>query len=320
MASLASCQPHRQDQVTIDGSPSDAQPEYVPPITDVLVTASAIWWTYGTEACSLEFGCIYGVSTLSYQEVPEGGIWVTDRSPAGAMAIAGDEDGVFIVTGTSHEERYLKRVDSAALSIPRPWTQGPAIDETHVYWAEQPTLYGAFALRKASRTGNGTDAVTIASGFETFIVRLVTFGDHVWGFDRLGRLFRVPKTGGAVEDVSTDVISINVGLSGLYVGRLNSSFNAPSSEIGRLDTNAAYTKVLDVDVDKAPQFLVADDRDIFWSGAGANALESIIYRAPVAGGPAETVATQHHRGYAFGLTPDRVLFDFTPEGYQVRPR
>lgn len=148
----------------------------------------------------------------------------------------------------------------------------------------------------------------------------MTFGEYVWGFDRLGTLFRVPKGGGAVEALSTNVISLDVGASALYVGRLDSSFDAPSSEIGRLDEAAAYTKVLDVDVDKAPQFLVVDAQDVFWSGPGTTALENVIYRASVSGGPTAVVGAQHHRGFAFGITAERVLFDFTPEGYQTLAR
>jgi hypothetical protein len=315
---LFACSTPERADVPPDGAPTDPDAysgdSEIRPVTGVLVRADGVRWTYGLEACSLDFGCFYSDQTVLWWEQAIGATWIIDHSRAGAMSIVGDDQDVFIVTGPSHDERYVKSLSRGALSIPRPWTQGPAIDDTYVYWAERSLDNGGYSLRRATRVGDGSDAETIASMFSN-VTQLAVYADYVWGFDLSGSLFRAPANGGSIETMSTKVLAMAVAPSGLIISRGTTG----NSELGSFDATGTY-RVL-TPLEPAALYIRADDRDVFWTSASPPDYEErTIHRMPIGGGPIATVATGMKHREAFGITADQVLFDFTPDGFKTAPR
>jgi len=307
-----------EEETSTDATLPDAAPEQVRPVTDVFVApAGAVYWSYGLEVCSLEFGCWYGGPTVSMREASTPATWVIDDSGAGAMQLAGDDKGVFIVTGVTHEERYVKELGGPALSIPRPRTRGPAIDGTYVYWAERESIVaGVYMLRRATRTGDGSDVVTIASLPDVDKITLYT--GYIWGFQSDGDLFRVPSAGGPVEIVMPHVFLMNVTTIGLVIGRSWWMNNQAFAELGVIDASGAYTALHPLDPAGAVRYVVADERDLVWTSGSEP--DITVFRKSLTTDAIDVIASQVRHGNAIALTPDRILYDFTPEGFKTFTR
>ena len=316
---LVACSSPKREDVTVDAPlpTPDAYVDQVRPVTGVLVDSRGVTWTYGTDVCNHEGICWYGGPTATWYENAVDHTWIVDNSAAGAMTIAGDDHDAFIVTGTTHEERYVRRLRGGALSIPRPWTQGPALDGTYVYWAEQAAIGTPYTVRRASRAGDGSDGASLAT-VSSYVQQLVVYAGYVWLRNGSGTLMRVPTAGGASEDIASGITAMTVTPGGLVVARGGLAGNQPYAEVGIFDAMAAYRAVAQLPPPYEVRHLAADDRDIYLSNGSTNALT--IYRVPVAGGSIETVATDVPHGYAIAITTDKLLYDFTPSGFKTIAR
>lgn len=303
--------------------PADAAAGEVLPdrqVNNVIVGQTLTFWSHGQFICSLEFGCPTGPTiTAFHSPLKAVSTWVDGG--VGTWQIAGSEAELFYVNGTDNQAMYLQRIGgagTAALSIPRPNLMGPAVDDASVYWAEGNESQVGYAIRRASRGGDGTDAATLA--MSSWGTERLTYADgHLWWIE-LGTswLTRVPVTGGTPQRVLDNVIAMTASDDVVYVGR--STYDGTGgywlTEIGRLSADVPYSVVAShVPAGGAPRYLVADSDLVFWSTWDGN-----LYFAPQAGGGVGTIAADDKAGFAFAVLPDRFLVEFSRYGFRTITR
>lgn len=302
-------------------APLDAAIEpYERTVNAVLVAGEDVFWSHGRFACALEYPCpLEGASVTTWRRSSnratvryEGGI--------GARSIVGDATERFFVTGLDLESTYVVRDRGIpiGLSIPRPKTIGPALDATHVYWADRAIDQADYTLRRATRDGDGSDASVVAADvpMDGDSSDFVVASGHVWWL-ALGKLRRVPVTGGPVADVAPALAGPRVLAAAGDAVYVASRTQATGVEIGRVDADGAYTVLAQHVTPDAhvPRFLVATDDALYWSLRDGN-----IYRAPLAGGTVETIAAGDRLGHAFAVLPDQILVELTGDSFRAIPR
>jgi hypothetical protein len=258
-------------------------------------------------------------------------------TPSAATTLEKSEEGIRIV-GDDSEVFYSARAGASgwvvtrlrvgagqypqALCIPRSEVSALAVDATYVYWFEVP-VGGPSAIRRASRAGDGSDVITLATDILR-PYRLTIFGGYVF-FDQdklvSGQLHsvvdRVPITGGTPAQVTNDmdwgIIAVNSSV--MYV-----SYPAGTAQLypRRIVTMIADGTIQQTLVDNLPQYYapgyttVLDRDELFWNGSGT------LFRLPVSGGTPTPMGTI---GYEpFGVTADSIAYGFTMAGYSTMPR
>src|SRR6185312_15656336 len=87
-----------------------------------------------------------------------------DVAAVGSRQLAGDDQQLFYLEGTSLATMFVRRAGPGAgpvaLSIPRRLDVGPTVDASYVYWADTVDSM-SYTLRRASRNGDGTDGTVV---------------------------------------------------------------------------------------------------------------------------------------------------------------
>ena len=184
----------------------------------------------------------------------------------------------------------------------------PVVAGAHVYWIEYPGT-----VQRATTTGDGSDATTIATGAH-LPMRLVAAAGYLW-WAGAGKLARVPLEGGAIEllDYRVDRDSaIGAGSDRVFIGRAS---GLGDYEIGSVDAAGSFQPIAAaVTVEgPAPVYFATDGGDLYWTASGG------IYRAPIDGG---ALATRVHAGATtiFAVLAGELLVDFTRSGFRRIPR
>lgn len=304
---------------------ADAHPDpYDRTVNQVLLADDFIFWSHGRFGCPLEDPCIFDGPAVTAWWRGSGNASPRYSGGVGARGLVGTSDERFFVTGLELETMYLVRDRGAptALSVPRPYTIGPAIDATHVYWADATDPAAGYTIRRATRAGDGSDAIVLATGVRPGgLDALVYAAGYVWWNGGVG-VYRVPVTGGVPESVAPALATSHVHVltargDDVYVASsVNGPVVAEVTSLGRIDATGAYTLL----AEHAPRtiwtrFLVAADDALYWSTRDGN-----IYRAPLAGGAVETIPVDDRVGYAFAVLPDQLLVEFTADGFRAIPR
>ena len=323
---LAACPGERSAQPDARGGSPDAvvdasQVGGLPDrrVNNVIVGETLTLWSHGEFICSLEFGCPQGPTVTGFH-APLNSVSTWVDGGVGTWQIAGTETELFLVNGESDQEMYLRRIGGvghAALSIPRPYLMGPAVDDSFVYWAEGTIGFAGHELRRAARDGDGSDATTIAS-LDHGTEHLTYAAGYLWWTEFPNpQLTRVPVTGGTPERVLGFVTFVTAASDGVYVGRsLFAGGGVWDAEIGHVSTDGSYQPIArQPATDRAPRYIVADGEQIFWSlGDGS------LYFAPIAGGSVGSIAVDDKAGFAFAVLPDRFLVELTRNGFRTVAR
>lgn len=311
---------------TPDAAPPDAPADaaiadpYDRTVNQVLVTEDFIFWSHGRFACSLEDPCVLEGPAVTSWWSGTGHASPRYTGGVGARSIVGTADERFFVTGLDFESMYLVRDRGVpfAFSVPRALTIGPAIDATHVYWADTTVSFGGYTLRRATRDGDGTDATVLATDVPMDgTPDLLHASGYIWWLGS-GGVQRVPVTGGAPTTVAPELqhypSRITAHGDDVYVvSSPSNSLPGTATEIGHIALDGTYTRIVEVQqpLNFWPRFLVATADAVYWSRRDGN-----VYRAPIAGGEVETIVANDQAGYAFAVLPDKILVEFTSEGFR----
>ncbi len=306
---------------SLDGAAGDDAPVWENrQVNAVVVGASRVAWSQSSDTCPLEgSGCPHMGATLLSADLATGVVERAVESRFGANGIAGADD-VFVITG-NHDSRLLRsRPDAAPELISTPWPTlsspgaAPAVDDTHVYWLDESTQY---LLRRASRSGDGSDATTIAMT-ELRPDRLMTFAGFLW-WSTDNMTFRVAVTGGVPETVSLRGSILTTSPSRAFVVRQRDPGVPTEYQIVTLAPDGTVDLVVDhITQLQAPQSLVVDGSELFWRG-----FDGEIYR--MSSSQTEPVlvpgGADSSRAWApFNVTSTSILVHFTRDGFERLPR
>ncbi len=319
----------------MDVSPNDSMDPGEPvPIgenrltTAVIVGNNRVVWSRGSANCP-DLGCPENLlgSTVLSSELSSPGVTVWLKSEEGVQ-FAGDENEVFYVSSAGQTGSVLTRLRLApgeypqAMSVPRLDMTAVTVDPTYVYWFERPAN-GVSAIRRTSRDGDGSDAVTIA----TNVLRppsLVVFGGYVFfSQDEVisqqlhSVVFRVPVTGGTPERVTTDMdwSIIALGETVMYVDYPLSPTEPPyPHRIVTMTVDGTMQTLADIPSQaySPHSYAVLDRGELFWIATGG------IFRMPAAGGTPLLIGSIPFG--PFGVTADSIVYNFTTNGYETIPR
>jgi len=283
------------------------------PPTAIVVGPDQILWSQQHGASSLEFGCEPGSvgATLTMEDRTSKVVTTLVTDFWGSQMLAGDEHEVFMfLAGDDQASPALVRFRPGVDTVPTVMTAaqdqpaGLVVDATYVYWFAGRGL--SASVYRASRAGDGSDVVALASGF----VPEVVFDGYLWSGAR-----RVPVAGGAAEAVPASILPA-VTSAGVLAARY---LDAPGShaDVGVVGTDDTFHVLFPnvEQVDLPNWHLVADHDELFWFGS-----TSTLFRAQL------TDATFHvDASYQAGLEPiavtdDAILFDFTSRGFASIPR
>jgi hypothetical protein len=340
IAVLAACTPgHRTDPGTeVDAgvtppdvtAPGDSLPLAENRFTtSVIVGNNRVAWSRGEANCP-DLGCGYDLvgSTVLTSEVSSPGVKIWVKSEEG-IQIVGDENEVFYASSAGQSGWALTRLRLSqgefpqAISIPRWDVTALAVDATHVYWFERP-LNGPSAIRRASRAGDGGDAVTIA----TDLLRpasLVVFGGYVFFSQDVvisqqahTIIFRVPVTGGTPEQLAIEMDSriVAVGENVMYVDYPLSPMEPPyPHRLVTMTADGTMQTLVDFPLQAYSPYgyIVVDRGELFWTSSSGT-----LFRMPATGGTPTMIGP--FIVSAFGVTADSILYDFTSTGYKTMPR
>ncbi len=301
---LAACSSPHHAQPPDAAPPPDSTADYFArEATGVALGTSAIAWSEQPAGCGLEQGLDCHGPGPMVTVSDAGQLTQLAIGAYGAAAIAGDETGWFYsddFTGA------LMRVTqpSAPTTFANGMTRVPAVDATHVYWLDAGGEGSPFAILRASRTGDGTDATAIAHP-TAFQDTLYPFAGDIWWW-ACTTSCEVHRATSA-SPVRTGMTIVGADANALYLLQYGTTWNllamAPDGTTTTLLTNQPQQS--------APQHLIADGGELFWT-AGTG-----IYRALPNGTPSLAVATATT---VFTVTPTQILYDFTPRGYQTFAR
>lgn len=310
------------DRELPDAAPTDAVPERRPErqVNRVIAGENAIIWSHGQFVCSLEYGCPTEGPGLTYARPQVDQTWTWIDGGVGARTIVGTESELFLVTGPNYDQMYLRRLGGAGdlnMSIPRPLTVGPAIDATHVYWGDAVEPAGGYTIRRASRTGDGTDVVPVVTSEPAMGMEHLTYAaGHLWWIDTSQSVVRVPIAGGTIERLPVEAATITSIDDVIYVGTARSNGDGTwTEEVGRFASNADYeTLAQRQTAGNVPRYIERAGTETFWSVGDGN-----IYRAPD-GEPVSTIDVGDQAGHVFAVLPDRYLVEFNSAGFRSVPR
>jgi hypothetical protein len=283
--------------------------------TAVIVGDTRVLWSLGPASCALESGpeCPPSSSTVLASAAPSDSPSSVASTKQGAF-IVGDENELFFMNVDDFNASYLVRVlptstntFAEAISFPRSDVSGPAIDTTHVYWADGDG--GPFTIKRTSRGGDGTDVETVATS------PLRPSGMFVFaGYVFVGSS-RVPITGGTLEPFTqeTNWRPFAFGPDLLYIV----NYLPPNGHRVRI-SSMTVDGDMQVLVDDLPQWEAPtgglyDLGDLFWTTS-----QRKLYKMPATGGPRTEVA--NNVTSPIGLTEDAILYDFTRSGYETISR
>lgn len=158
-----------------------------------------------------------------------------------------------------------------------------AIDDTHVFWADQgsPGGYTGFLMKMPRGGGEQT---RLSSDTPSFVTALTVHGDSLYGASQAGPVYRIPRAGGASQQLASNINNArSVAVSGGQVYWTNAFtgtatiYNLPTSG------GAEPTKLREENPAEIPR-LVAFQRSVFYAlmrtdGAfHSKTLESTIVR------------------------------------------
>ncbi len=300
---------------------TDAVPELAPDrqVNRVIVGEQRVIWSHGEFLCSLEFGCPTVGPGLTYAQRELNKAWTWIDGGVGARTIVGTESELFLVTGADYGQMYLRRLGGSGdsnMSIPRPMTVGPAIDATHVYWGDAAEPFRGYTIRRASRTGDGTDAVPVVTSEPALGMDQLTYAaGHLWWIDAQS-VVRVPIGGGTIERLPVYAGTITSIDDVIYVGTAHSNGDGTwTEEVGRFALNASYEVLAQRQTTGSlPRYIVRANGETYWSvGDGS------LYHAPD-GGPVSAVDVGDQAGYVFAVLPGEYLVGFNRTGFRSVPR
>ncbi|MGE0402075.1 MAG: hypothetical protein AB7T06_35565 [Kofleriaceae bacterium] len=294
-------------------------------VNHVLVLDDRVLWSHGQEACNLENPCANDGPGLTSLSTYSNRAFVWYEGGVGSRFVTGTNDRQFFVTGPTPDTMFVMRTGStgdSGMSVPRRWTVGPAVDATHVYWADwsftQTTE--SYTLKRTLADGDGSvveELATVEFGQIHYETEIVHAGGYIWWSSPAG-LRRVPVTGGPAEVVaplySTAIVATD---DAIYVGARVSE-PADHIEIQRVAFDGTVTPL----VTDAPAhwwkplrfMLVVEDR-VWWSAEDGN-----IYSVPTSGGSLTTTPVGEDAGRAFVVLPDKFLVHLGFDSYRAVPR
>jgi hypothetical protein len=322
LATLGACgQPARSPDAGPEPGEADTQDSTNGPYrygSSVVMGNSRVAWSLTQWPCALESGpeCpppLDMVMTSSTPaETPQA--WVQTRR---GVSLVGDENELFFVNQDDYLNQYIVRVRPAApndypraMNLPRPSIGGLVVDATHVYWCERGVNSAPLIVKRATRTGDGSDVETLATGYE-FCPQFVFNGYLFAG------VLRMPVTGGVPASFTSETnwSVIAVGADRLYVEQWLDP-NGYRSRLGTLTFDGVFaTLVPDLaQYDSPMQFTVLDRDELFWTTTANR-----FYRMPVTGG-APVLIGSLSAIEPFAVSADSILYGFTELGYKTMAR
>jgi hypothetical protein len=282
------------------------------PTTGVLVSGFRVAWSQIREECPLEDdpACPANGPTVSTADL-DGTLRTSLDDRQGTSGLVGDDDALFFIGGAPSELALFRVTPStaSAVQLSGTWTDAtspPVIDGGYVYWFDAH----ARGIRRASRSGDGSDATTIATPSLT-PSRLTSFGGFLW-WNTSNSIFRTPVAGGEIEAMTTTGSILATAPTGLFVDTWVGG--GSTHQIAAIGMDGTTTVI----VDAIPQYrcatwIVVDGDDLFWRAAdGALDRTSISHVAP-------STVTDAGTG-PFGVTSSQILVDFTRHGFRSIPR
>lgn len=297
--------------------------------TAVIVGPTSVVWSRSDAACALESGDSCPPASKAVLAAPlVGAVAPTVQAMARhGVSIVGEPGEVFFIDRDAWSGVFVVRVRSEGItpsrvemSIPRQVVEGLAVDATHVYWFEGGVNGAPSRYLRATRAGDGSDAVSIAELTHAPEHAQVVGATLWWDAPTTPRrLYRVAVTGGTPEEVAA-------GAGGVLLAATDDEvfLDAPGTGTSRrliaLDAAGASRMIAaDIPQAQAARSLVVDGGELIFASASA------LYRVPLAGGVAAPVTgidtASNAFGWApFGVTPDAILYDFTATAYRTAPR
>jgi hypothetical protein len=268
-------------------------------------------WIQGGESCPLESGPECPAVGPSVLRADQAGTTIDFEleTQHGGRAIVADAAGTFVLLAddTEPERHRLVRLHAGevlAFVVEDVRSEALAIDDTYVYWNRMGVDGQPGGLMRATRSGNGTDRVTLVDR-ELAVHHIEIVGDWIYWVEA-SALWRV-QVGGTPEAVGTDMIgAIEKGDGVLYAWRSNGS----DADLVEIDLDGNLRVIAEATL--AGEHLTSSGGELFWATIGE------IRRVPVSGGTPVTVVADPFG--AFGVTTDAVLHDFSSFGFRAVAR
>lgn len=187
----------------------------------------------------------------------------------------------------------------------QPSPVGIALDDTHVYWAQNAT---PGAVVRAPKSG-GSPQVIAASQYYAY--RLVLSGANVYfvGDSTSGFLRSVPKVGGTVTDLQSASSPKGLAFDGTKL------FWTAWNEIRKADPIALAPPTKLTTTESFPSAIAIDDSDVYW----ADMYASKVRKAPKTGGVPTTLASLSSGGQRGAIALDATYVYFIdPKSNTIR--
>lgn len=274
--------------------------------TQVVVGNGSVAWSseppgcpIGPDDCQITTGPLVTLADSS------GAITPLVTGTQGSRFIAGDDSGWFY---TDEQVGSLNRIvaGGAPQQIASPGgITGVAVDDTYVYWAAYRTATSDFAIDRALRTGDGTDATTIRDA--PSVVFIYAFAGDVWWSDcaQTSGCDTYRASSNAIALPGVDIVGADA--SALYVREWSTSWTLRAVASDGTQTTLFTNQPLDT----APNHVIVADGEVFWASDNGP-----LYR----GHPAGAITAIGVASTLFAVTPRQILYNFTPAGYQAVAR